>query len=185
MVDETPQQPMQLPKKSSKLKYLIIIIAIVAIAGVLYALGIFTPVTVGKYEATGFAPFTVLAQGCNATAFYIELGNGAGTAVTLLNASVIASTGLNGVGNSYDMNGISGPNKFITCTSSSPCTALVPSGQSTIIIIPGTCSTSGSVLYNLSMSIWYSETTSLGTQIFASMGCLNGSSSTASADCPR
>lgn len=118
----------------------------------------FTPTGSLPYTAAGFAPLTPIAFTCNSTAFFLTIGDNSNKNITLLNASVIASSGVNGVGTSYDMNGTIGHNRFLVCTVLSPCTRTLRYLSSSTVVMPQSCNTS-SKNYKASINVWYSQIT--------------------------
>ena len=151
-------------KAQSALEYMMTygwaILIIVIVAAVLYSLGIFSPSSSAGTTSSGFAPFVVLGQECNANGLYIELGNNAGNTVTFYNVTVTTSTGASVFSNFVNL--------------STPIT--VVNGGNAVLTISGlTCSGVGS-RYSASVSIGYKIQTSLGTESAVSSGTVSGTS---------
>ncbi len=155
-------------KAQSALEYMMTygwaILIIVIVAAVLYSMGIFNPSSSTGTTATGFSPFTVLAQTCNGHGLQIQLGNNAGASVALTAtpATVTTQTGMSGTGSLTLQGGA----------------ATITSGGS--FILNGTtsvnCITSGA-RYSAAITIDYSETTGLGSESLQATGTVAGSAS--------
>ncbi len=151
-------------KAQSALEYMMTygwaILIIVIVAAVLYSMGIFNPSANTGTTATGFSPFTVLAQNCGPGGLQIQFGNNAGTPVTLTAASVGTQTGMSATG-----------------TLSLPTTTTVPNGGS--FILNGTtavkCTSAGR--YSAGITLTYQETNGLGTQTLSATGTVAGTAS--------
>ena len=85
-------------KSQSALEYMMTygwaILAVVIVAVILYSLGIFSPTNSLSYSVSGFSPFTVISQECGNGALVLEIGNSYGSPVTITNASVTSSSGM-------------------------------------------------------------------------------------------
>ena len=150
-------------KAQSALEYMMTygwaILIIVIVAAVLYSMGIFNPSSSTGTTATGFSPFTVLAQTCNSTGLYIQLGNNAPNSVTPGAGTITTQSGLTG----------------------SATLAVVPSGAistgaSFILEFKGSDCTSGT-RYSAVISLPFTETTGLGSQSNTATGTVAGSAS--------
>lgn len=150
-------------KAQSALEYMMTygwaILIIVIVAAVLYSLGIFNPSANAGTTATGFTPFTVLAQQCSAAnGLLVQFGNNAGTTITWVSETITASSGL-------------------TATAGNTTSGTTIAGGSKIVKVGSSCSAAGS-RYSASITVTYTESTSLGTQTLTATGTLAGTTST-------
>ncbi len=150
-------------KAQSALEYMMTygwaILIIVIVAAVLYSLGIFSPSSSVGTTATGFSPFTVLAQTCTPHYLAFQLGNNAGVTVTLKNVFLTTSSG------------ITASTAILADTSS-----VVTGGSTTVNFSSGEACVSGA-RYSASITVAYTESNNLGLQTLNASGTLSGSAS--------